>query len=348
MDDSTQPVEMQDTPDFARGLYVCDKPGHEFASVGSSGVLVSLIMTQGFAMLFLLPVVVYFVLRDIVGAADLVAILVAVGLGALIIFAGIMLLTRVNRANYKGGQYIKSQTDSRYRVRAVIPKKRQTVRVMRWAEAAITAELGEEAPMNAAELETIRGGFDPIVVRPWFGFKRDKRFWWTAVPMGLLSAAVLLGLLSLLMGGWSGVLKSSGFMGYALTGAGMVGGLLSAELMWPIYMRLVPGRIDFFSYGLLGSGTPTVETHDLKTQGVCADFGTYTMALEPARPVGEPLPALVQAKRWPHGQALPEDYQPRYVCVALVPGRREIAQRVIQAARTDEPTPVVSVTELGG
>ena len=137
-------------------------------------------------------------------------------------------------------------------------------------------------------------------------------------------------------------------MGYALTGAGIVGGLMCAEFVWPVYLRLVPGRIDIFRYGFLGSGEPEVETHDLKKQGVCMDFGSYTMVLEPEREVGEPLPALVKAKKWPHGQVLPDDYQPRYVSVALVVGRREIAERVIQAARTAEETPPVSETSLTG
>lgn len=233
---STAP-DTSETPDYALGLFVCAKPGHEFASVGSSGVLVSLIATQGFAMLFLIPVVGFFALRNLAGASALVA-----GIGA----------------------------------------------------------------------------------------------------------GVLMGLLSLLLGGWGGVLKATGFMGYALTGAGMVGGLVSAELIWPVYLRIVPGRLDIFRYGFLGSGKPEVETHDLKVQGVCMDFGTYTMALEPERPVGERLPKLERGKRWPYGQVLPSDFQPRYLCLALVVGRLEIAQRVIQAARTDEATPVVSETELMG
>lgn len=339
-----------ETPDYARGLFVCEKPGHEFASVGSSGALVSLIATQGFAMLFLVPIVVFFSLRNLMGASTLVAGLAAGVLGAIIMGGGLVLLVRVSGTRYKQGTYLKSETDSRYRVRAVIPKRRQTGKVMRWAEAAVHGEVrdGAERVVEASELEYVRGGFDPIIVRPWFGLRRDRRFWATATVMGFVSAGLLLQMLSLLMGGWSGVLKSSGLMGYAMTGAGMVGGLVCAELIWPVYLRLVPGRLDVFRYGFLGSGDAAVETHDLRAEGVCVDFGTYTMALEPARPVGEPLPKLEQSKRWPHGQVLPADYQPRYVSLALVPGRREIAQRLIQAARTDEPTPAVSETELMG
>lgn len=343
-DDQEQP----DQTDFDLGLYVSDKVGHEFAGVGSSGTLVSLVMTQGFAMLFLIPVVAYFALRNLAGASALIAWVGSGLLGAVVLVLGFVMLRSLNQSSYTGGGFFKNESDSRYRVRAVIPKKRRNDRVMRWVEAAVHAEVRDVEPLRADELETVRGGFDPIVVRPWFGIKRGRPFWWTAVVCGLVCSAGLLQLMSLLMGGWGAMMKSTGFLGYAVTGAGMVSGLVCAELIWPVYLRLVPGRLDLFRYGFLGSGEPEVETHDLRTQGVCMDFGSYTLALEPERPVGEPLPGLVRGKRWPYGQTLPEGYVPRYVCVAMVVGRRELAQRVIQAARTDEATPVVSETELGG
>ncbi len=344
------PQETVETPDFERGLFVSDKVGKEFAAVGSSGALVSLVMTQGFAMLFIVPVVVFFGLRNLAGVAVFYAGLVSGVLGVVIVILGIVMLRRVNQSDggTKGGGFFRDESDSRYRVRAVIPPKRRSARVMRWVEAAVYAEMRDEEPVRADELEMVRGGFDPIIVRPWFGIKRGKAFWWTAVVCGLVCTLGMLQLLSLIMGGWGAMLKSSGMMGYAMTGAAMVSGLVCAELIWPVYVRLVPGRLDVFHYGFLGSGEPEVETHDLKLKGVCVDFGSYTIALEPERPAGKPLPALVQAKRWPHGQTLPEGHVPRYVCVALVVGRRELAQRVIQAARTDEATPGVSETELGG
>jgi len=335
--------------DFARGLNVCAKPGHEFASVGSSGMLVSLIATQGFAMLFLVPVLAFFVLRNVVGAPTWVAVVSAVALAVPILVGGIWLLLHLNQGRGKSGAYLKNESDSRFRVRVVIPKKRQNAMVMRWVDAAVHGEVREEGdkPITADDLEMVRGGFDPIVFRPLFGVKREARFWRTAMVMGLISAMVLLGLISLLLGGWREVLSASGFMGYAITGGAMVGGVVCAEFMWPVYIRLVPGRLDVFRYGFLGSGEARVETHDLKKQGVCVDYGSYVASIEPERPVGETLPALVQGKRWPHGQTLPDDFRPFYFSVAMTPGRREIAQRVIQAARTDEATPPVSEHDLG-
>ena len=91
-----------------------------------------------------------------------------------------------------------------------------------------------------------------------------------------------------------------------------------------------------------------VEAHDLKREGVCMDFGTYMVALEPEREIGTPLPELTTAGKWPHNRMLPDKYRPKYLSVALVPGRREFAQRVIQAARTEEETPPVGETSLTG
>jgi hypothetical protein len=346
------PENKAETLDFARGLSVSEKPGREFWSKGASGGLVSTIASQGFAMLFMIPVVGFFILRQVAGASALVSGLVAGLVGALILMFGIGLLVRVNRANYKPGALLKDETDSRYRVRVVIPKKRQTVRVMRWVDAAVQGavkgEVSEEEPVRAEDLETIAGGFDPIIVRPWFGIKRDRKYVWTAVIMGFVTGGAIMLLLRVMYGSWGDLWHSMSFMGYALTGAAIFGGLVCAEFLWPVYMRLVPGRLDLFWYGFLGSGKAEVETHDLKREGVCMDFGSYMMALEPERGLGEPLPELVKSEKWPHHQLLPDDYQPRYVSVTLVRGRRELAERVVQAARTEEETPPVSETELGG
>jgi len=153
--------------------------------------------------------------------------------------------------------------------------------------------------------------------------------------------------LSIVFGSWGALFNSVGFMGYALMGLAMVGGAVCAELIWPVYVRLVPGQLDIFRFGFLGSGEPAVSSSDLHQIGLCVDFGGYMVSLEPARPLGEPLPGLVMSKRWPNAKVFPEDYQPMYISVTLVRNRREFAQRLVQASRTDEPTPPVSMDRLG-
>lgn len=128
----------------------------------------------------------------------------------------------------------------------------------------------------------------------------------------------------------------------------MVSGALGAELIFPVYIRIVPGRLDIFRYGFLGSGKPSVETYDLRSIGLCVDFGSFSVALEPARTPGEPIPEFVAANRWPHAKTHPEGHAPDYFTLALSPGRLENCQRLIQAARTDEPTPDLPDDELLG
>ncbi len=335
--------------DFDRGLFVCEKPGHEFVGAAAAGTTIGLIGTQVFAMMFLVPVLGFFVLRNLLGvsavAAGIFAGVVSIG----VVVFGIMFLLKINKVNRKQGQgtFFKNESDSRYRVRAVIPNKKQDAGIVKWVQLASEGGVGDDDMVSEDELESIRGGFEPMVVQPWFGTRRDRKFWWTFAVMSVVIGAGFLYGVSFIFGGWRGLAQSMGFMGYATMGLAMVGGVISAELIWPIYFRLVPGQLDIFRYSFLGFGTPKVERIDLRAVGVCVDFGGYIVAIEPARPVGEPIPALVQAKRWPNGQAFPEGYKPMYFSVALLPSRRLFAQRLIQAARTDEPTPRISMTQLG-
>ncbi|MBL4697552.1 MAG: hypothetical protein JKX70_01840 [Phycisphaerales bacterium] len=335
--------------DFERGLFVCEKPGHEFVGAGAAGTTIGLIGTQVFATMFLVPVLGFFVLRNLFGVSGLAAGIFAGVVSIGVVIFGIVFLLKINKINRKQGQgtYFKNESDSRYRVRAVIPKKKQDSGIVRWVQLASEGGVGDDNMVSEDELETIRGGFEPIIVQPWFGMRRSRGYWWAFAVMSVVVCVGFLYGATFLIGGWLAMLQAIGFLGYGVMGLAMVGGVISAELLWPIYLRLVPGQLDIFRYGFLGSGTPKVESIDLRTVGVCVDFGGYIVAIEPARPIGEPIPALVQAKRWPNGQAFPEGYKPMYFTVALLRSRRLFAQRLIQAARTDEPTPPVSMERLG-
>lgn len=347
MDENTE--NKDENPDFGRGLYVCEKPGHEFIGAGSAGSVIGLVGTQVFAMLFLIPVLGFFVLQNLIGAPLWTAIVFASVSLVIVIAVGIVFLIRINKGNRKQspGTYLKSESDSRYRVRVVIPKKRQGALLARWAQLATQGGVGDDDMVTEDELEMIEGGFEPIVSRPWFGIRRSRGYWWTFVLMSILAGAFFLFGLSFIFGTWKSLFQSVGFLGYAGMGLVMICGIVSAEMLWPVYLRLVPGQLDIFRYGFLGLGDPQVERFDLRQVGVCVDFGGYIVSLEPVRPVGEPLPALVQAKRWPNGQAFPEGFKPMYFIMTAMPNRRVFAQRLVQAARTDEPTPPVSMERLG-
>ena len=351
MDINTEKTD--ENPDFGRGLYVCEKPGVEFSSVGRTGAGASAIASQGYSVMLMTPVLGFLLLRSFSGVPTWVALLLAGIALVVILIGGISVFRRLNSSSgNRGGSALIAQklTDSRYRIRAVIPKKRQESEMIKWAH--LTAESainkGEpEADIDADELEAVRGGFEPIIVRPWFGLRRPPRYWWAAVVMGgVVVSGVVYGL-GLVLGGWGALMDVMGLMGYGLIALGMVSGPLCSELMWPVYIRLVPGQLDIFRYGFLGSGEPEVESFDLCAAGVCVDFGMYMVSLEPPREVGTPLPELVGVNGMVYRKEFPADYQPTYFSVFLAPGRREFAQRLIQGARTDELTPPVSMVRLG-
>ncbi len=336
-----------ENPDFAHGLYVCEKPGIEFVGAKTAGAGIGLIGAQLFMMIFLVPLIGFLVLRNLMGVPASVAGVIAGIVGVGVVMGGSVLLLKINSVRGKRGMHLTNESDSRYRVRVVIPKRRQTGVVLRWVELAIEGTAKDRHAVSEEALDMVRGGFEPMIVRSWFGLARDRAYWWTFGVMSLVVGVVFVYGLTLLFGGWNGLWDVMSFFGYPTVGLAMVGGVVAAELMWPMYVRLVPGQLDIFRYGFLGSGKPRVESFDLHKIGVCVDFGGYTVALEPERPAGEPLPALVQSKRWPYGQAFPEGYKPKYFVAIAMPNRHKFAQRLVQAARTDEPTPPVSMDRLG-
>ncbi len=348
--DTAAPAE--DQPDFDRGLFVCEKPGLEFSSAERSGLLVQLVTTQAFATLFLIPAAVFFILRNLAGASTLLTILATVLVAIPLLILGIITLTRLNTNTKKTGAYLKSETDSRYRIRAVIPSKRQSTGVRQWAEATLGTKPPEYTPpLSPDELGFIQGGFEPLIIRPWFGVKHAKAYQRTAIICGITCVGALLYIFQLFSGGWGPMFQTMGFLGYAAAGFAMLSGVVCAELIFPTYIRLAPGRLDIFRYGFLGSGQPEVTTYDLRRIGLCVDFGSFTIALEPPRPPGEPLPEFVVRKNsGVHAKIKvhPEGHTPDYFCLALTPNRIEHCQRLIQAARTNEPTPDLPDNQLLG
>lgn len=338
------------TPDYERGLFLSSKVGHEFNAISRSGILAQMVLSQGFAVLFIIPIVLFYCVRNLLGGPFYLAITIAGIAGVAIITGGIIAMVRIG-GNGNAGLGIKGSTDSRYRIRASIPKRRQNPGFRQWAEVTLNVkpkEPEEIEHLDADDLEAERGGFEPIIVRPWFGIRRGSHYAVAVVICGIVGVVTLLYLMQFLVGGWGEMFKSSGLLMYAAFGFGLISGGLCAELIYPIYIRIVPGRLDVFRYGFLGSGKPEVKAYDLRTIGLCVDFGSFSVALEPPRPPGEPLPDLITMKKWPNHKVFPEEYRPDYFTLALSPGRMEHCQRLIQAARTTEPTPDLPDDELIG
>jgi hypothetical protein len=47
-------------------------------------------------------------------------------------------------------------------------------------------------------------------------------------------------------------------------------GMIATALLWPTYIRVVPGRLDVLAYPILGSGAPALHSYDLRSMQVIA------------------------------------------------------------------------------
>ena len=340
----THPIHPQNRPqadappDFRNALFIAERPGGEFASLRHA----RLWAPAAGGMLFM-PVIGFAAILHLalvhLGAPPAISAMICT---ALAFVALLQLLPRVGQLSGAGGGggpwqpfHLQSNTDTRYRVRAVIPRHRRTPRLGRWAMLATGAE-PETMPEDPAELDAVRGGFEPIIVRPWLGAPRSRAYRNVSILAGCAVAGAIV--VWVITTGSAiaqfGTLRMWGWMGLIVLGA--VG---TAEFCFPAYLRLSPGRLDLFEYPFLGAGKPRVTTHDLRTAGICVDFGSATLAIEPPRPPGEPAAPLRLGRKWPHFQEHAPEAMPTYYSVALCPGRTAFCQRLIQAARTEEPTP---------
>ncbi|MEQ8769334.1 MAG: hypothetical protein RIB60_02375 [Phycisphaerales bacterium] len=335
-------------PDFDRGLFVADRPGPEFTSVGSSAWMASFIPAQGGVGSFAIGLVGGWVLAGWLGVAGPARSAVALVAGLAVMAAAIIALVRLGgyaKANAHAYAAYNRSSDSRYRVRAIIPKKRAPNAIHRWL-----AEAGArpDEPPTPEDLGYTAGGFEPLIARVWFGVSRGGRYHRLVALFAV--AAALLGW-PVLGVTWASIVGLPGFGGmgwYAIVALLLVGSFGAAELSMPVYLRLVPGRLDVFEFPPLGAGPPAVTTYDLARAGVCVDFGHHLVALEKPRPPGTPAPELVLAKRWPYHKTHAPGERPDYLALGLTPGRSELMRRIVQAARTTEPAPDLPADRLLG
>ncbi|MEM9372567.1 MAG: hypothetical protein AAGA55_02905 [Planctomycetota bacterium] len=337
----------QHEPDFARDLYVADTPGNEFASMRGARIVAPGFAGQSVMAAIGLAGLLFAVLRAVFGIPVGMALLVVIPIGAAGLVYAVGLTIRASGGRKQKNQdwvaFVRATTDSRYRVRAIIPPNRRRGSLERWALLASGYEPAE--PPQDPELEAIEGGFEPLIIRPWLGVRRSgayRRFFW--LTLSLLSV-VFLG------GGWwvlGSALFDNTFTIWGVMGLVIGGTWFLAEHAFPVYIRLAPGQLDVFRYAFLGRGAPCVTTYDLRVTPLCVDFGSATVALEPRREPGTPAPELVLGKRWPHHKEHPQGAVPVYVSAAMSPQRDAFCQCLIQAARTTEPTPPLPHDRLLG
>jgi hypothetical protein len=338
------PADPPAGPDFDRGLCVCTRPGPEFATRAGRGH-VGMWFAQQMPMAALGVVVLGLIaLRQLVGLPDVVlvpAVVVAfVVLQAVILGGG-----RFRRPDTTGAAFARD-SDARHRVRVAIPPRGRSRALTRWLDAALVPP----PSTDAAAMAPVPGGFEPLIARAWFAQPFDRARWLTALGAAAVVAGGVWLTLLLTVGGVGSVLRTpvAGITAVGLVGLVIAAGLLTAEAAFPVYLRVVPGRLDLFRFGLLGLGGPTVRSIDLRRHGVSVDIASFGVVIEPPRPPGTPLPALVTGKTWPYSRRLPADFRPEFLSLALTPGRLELATRIVQAARTSEPPPDLPMDRLVG
>ena len=61
-------------------------------------------------------------------------------------------------------------------------------------------------------------------------------------------------------------------MGYAAHLTGIAAGGFITAAIWPVYLRVVPGRLDILRYNTLGRTVSEIVKHDLRTSAVLVDL----------------------------------------------------------------------------
>ncbi len=323
------------SPNFDRGLFIAAAPGPEFASLRQARIT-----AHGVAGLLFMPIIgLAYLLHQVLTGTLRVPMPVSIVVCAVLATAAcVYVMAHHVRLGARAGWdafHKQSNTDTRHRVRAIIPPRHRTPRLQRWALLATGMDDGRDPP-SEAELAPVLGGFEPVIVRPWLGVRRDRAYWLTVLLTGAVVGIGILGV-GLARGSLFFMLSSLHIWGYG--GITLVSAFGLAELLHPVYLRLAPGRLDLFRYGPFGFGRPRVTTFDLRRVGVCVNFADGIAAIEPPREPGVPIPPLVLSRRWPHFQEHPPGHAPEYVCVALCPGRTEFCLRLVQGALTQEATP---------
>jgi len=352
-----------EAPCFDTDLHIGDKPGTEFAGLRTARLVAPRLAGQTVMGALGLAGILYVVLRYSIGLSLFHTLLIALPVGAGAVVYSIGLTFRVSGGGRKNDMscalFARPTTDTRHRLRAVIPAKRRSGALERWALLASGFPIDERTgppqadadradddhPFDDRELEAVRGGFEPLILRPWMGVVRDRSY-----RLVMLGSMLAITAFILVVGGstMGRALFSNTFAIWGVIAIVLGASWFISENAFPVYLRLAPGRLDIFRYRFLGRGKPAVTTYDLRTIPLCVDFGSATIALEPPREPGTRVPDLVLSKKWPYFQEHASGSAPEYISVALNRQRDTFCRRVIQAARTTEPTPPLPDDRLLG
>jgi hypothetical protein len=108
--------------------------------------------------------------------------------------------------------------------------------------------------------------------------------------------------------------------------AGVALGLCISSFVRPVYVRVAPGVLDVFMFGVLGSGTPRVERYDLRTARVTVDGDRRLVRIEDPTRAGARTVFLHVGR--------------------LLGGIKPRERAVLMAARSTHPTPPMPMDAL--
>ena len=116
--------------------------------------------------------------------------------------------------------------------------------------------------------------------------------------------------------------------GYITLLAALCFARFSRALIWPTYLRIVPGRMDVLQYGFLGRGRPRVRSYDLRTSRLYIHINSSLAVFATDSNDGELLPAV--STGWFQNDPV------------------EFERTLLTAALTDLPSPPLPDVELIG
>ncbi len=249
-------------------------------------------------------------------------------IGALIIMVGAFLTSVVQRATGLGLPFTSGFGCLLLMVGLVIAAIWQHVQIMRRnrAAASLDASPDENYRLRCVGLpaEVQQHGsfadvpFEPSIFNGSFTLPYTRRVWWAAAAIGLVAFA------GLRLGNW--VTTGSAFRNLAWDATVLplpIWGVVA--LLWPTYLRVVPGRLDVVHYGRFPRRRAEV----------------WSMSLRDAR-------ILVDLRRMRVRIDSPDEGAPVEFSIGLLPRRTRFAYMLFLAAMSSYQPPPIADGELTG
>lgn len=237
--------------------------------------------------------------------------LAAVGIASLVLVWPMSIILRRLRARTGPSTDVPARCDPAARVRAIV-----------------TSELASR--LRADEADMRRNSFEVEVVRAWFGRAPGAKAHAVLWPAALLALACMWLLDHLIPGRsfFTSTLSLQLFAAFSI-------GSLAAELAWPTYLRVSPGRLDVLEYGLFGLGRVRQRSFDLRSSRVHVNLCAFAVVIEP--PDGRERLSALRSRIRSDRPIAAERIGGFGASLALAPSREDFLWKVLQGSITEAP-----------